>query len=475
MSNVLRNLPTVNELLESPPLKSLVRQVNQSVVTSGVRSFLERLRTDVQNASGMNVPSPNELAERIAKWIASGGHRALRPAVNATGSLIHPALGGPPLADEALQAIAMLGGNYASTMGPATSTKRGRNSSVERLLAQLTGAEAALVVNSGASANLLAIAALAGCREVIAPRQELIDTGDGYRVVDAVAAAGAMLREVGAANRCTLDDFGGAITGQTAVILRVHPSNFQQLGDVQSIALPELSQFARRMNLALVYEAGAATLVDFNRYGVIGEPVVADLVTAGADVVLFCADKLVGGPPCGILVGRKAILDRLAEHPLARALEADKLTLSGLHATLELYQSLEMAERSIPLLTLLSTPLENLKHRAERLAPQLQATSAVAGASAVEDETYVAGAELPRHRLVTWCVAVTPAEGSVEQLATRLEAGTPSIVGRLGRGRLLIDLRSVRPRHDQEIVTAFQLLSQSAGVPSEMAPEQPAK
>jgi L-seryl-tRNA(Ser) seleniumtransferase len=462
-------------LLESPPLKSLVRQVNQSVVTSGVRSFLERLRTDVQNASGINVPSPNELAERIAKWIAAGGHRALRPAVNATGSLIHPTLGSPPLADEALQAIASLGANYASILGASGSARRGRNAAVERLLTQFTGAEAAMVVNSGAAANLLAIASLASCREVVVARQEMIDTGDGYRVANAIAAAGGVVREVGSAKRCSLEDFAVAVTGQTAVILRVHSSSFQQLGDVTSVSLSELAQFARRMNLSLVVEAGAGALVDFNRYGVLGEPVVADIVKAGADLVLFSGDKLLGGPPCGILVGRQAVVDRLAQHPLARALEADKLTLAGLHATLELYQSIDTAERSIPLLTLLSTPLDNLKNRAERLAPQIQSTTAVAGASAVEDETYLAGAEIPRHRLATWCVSVTPAEGTVEQLAARLEAGTPSLVVRIGRGRLLIDLRSIRPRHDQEVVTAFQLLSQATDTTADTTTGPPSK
>jgi len=460
MSNVLRNLPSVNELLDSPPLKSLVRQVNQSVVASGVRSFLERVRTDIQNASGINVPSAQELAERIAKWITSGGHRTLRPTINATGTILHPTLGGAPLADKALQAMASLGANYAAT---SPTTRRPGGGPTERLLTQLTDAEAALVVASGAAASHLALSALAAGRDVFVARSELIDTGDGYRVSDAVAAAGATVREVGAVNRTTVDDFAAQITDRTAVILRVHSSSFQQLGDVIQPELAELSQLARRMNLPLVVELEAGALIDFARYGVLDEPVVAELIKGGADLVLLSGDKLLGGPPCGILVGKQSIIDRLASHPVARAVAADKLTLAALHATLELYQSMATAEQEIPLLSLLSTPMENLKNRAERLAPQIQATSAVESATALEDETYLAGVPLPRHRLNTWCVAVSPAEGTVEQLAARLEAGTPALVGRAARGRYLIDLRSVRPRHDQEIVLAFQLLASPAG------------
>lgn len=470
MSNVLRNLPSVNELLESPPLKSLMRQVNQSAVTSGVRSFLERLRTDVQNASGINVPSPNELAERIAKWIASGEQRVLRPAINATGYLLHPRLGSAPLADEAIQAMSSLAANYAFVADDAPSGDRAtRVAAVERQLCQFTGAEAALVLSSGSAASMLAIHALASGREVIVARSEMIDTGDGYRVADAIAASGARLREVGAVNRTTVDDFAGAITSQTGVILRTHASHFQVIGESEAPATARLAQLARRMNLPLVEELGTGALIDFNRYGIVGEPVVADVVKAGADLVIFSGNKLLGGPACGIVVGRAALIERLAQHPLARAVAADKLTLAALHATLEQYASIATAERSIPLLLLLSTPIENLRNRAERLAPQIQATAAVASATVIDDETYLVGAELPRHRISTCCIGVTPAEGTVEQLAHRLELGNPSIVGRIARGRLLIDLRSVRPRHDQELVTAFQLLSPA----TEPEPEEP--
>jgi L-seryl-tRNA(Ser) seleniumtransferase len=468
MSHVLRNLPSVNELLDSPPLKSLLRHVNQTVVTSGVRSFLERLRTDVQNASGINVPSPAELAERIARWIASGANRALHPVINATGTLLHPTLGGGPLADEAIQAIASVGANYATALGE--SNRSVRNASVERLIVQLCGAEAALVVSSGAAANFLSLATLASGREVIIARNELIDTGDGYRVADAIVAAGATMREVGAANRTSLDDFSAAVNDRTGAVLRVHSSSFQQLGDVISADSSELSQLARRMNVPLICELGTGALIDFNRYGIIGEPVVSEMVKAGADLVIFSGDKLIGGPACGIVVGRQTFIDRLAQNPIARAVQADKLTLAALYATLELYLSLPTAELSIPLLSMLSTPIENLKNRAERLAPQIQATSAVASASAMEDEAYLTGSSLPRHRIPTYVVAITPAEGTVEQLIGRLMSGTCAVFARSARGRLLLDLRSVRPRHDQELVTAFQLLSQRTDADTAIAP-----
>jgi L-seryl-tRNA(Ser) seleniumtransferase len=240
------------------------------------------------------------------------------------------------------------------------------------------------------------------------------------------------------------------------------------VGFAEETPLAELVALGRRRNLPVIDDIGSGALIDLTKYGVQGEPVAAESIRAGADLVLFSGDKLLGGPQCGIIAGRRTLVQQIAKHPLMRALRVDKLTLSALAATLRLYQDPALAERSVPLLTLLATPLENLRHRAERLAPQMQATG-VASVEVVSDQAFVGGGSLPNQAIPTICLALTPASGTVDALAAALRTGFPAVVGRIQNGRLLLDLRSVQPRDDVGLVAAMEALRSAK--PSPPPPE----
>jgi len=456
--NPLRSIPSVNDLLESPTLRKLVDKLSHNAVVSTIRTVLEEVRHEVQTAaSEKTMPSISDVADRIARRIAAGEVPPLRPVINATGILLHTGLGRAPLAEEAVGEMAAVARDYASLeMDLATGRRSRRTLAVEELLKELTGAEAALVCNNNAAATMLTLSVLAAGREVIVSRGQLIEIGGSYRLPEVMAASGAVLREVGTTNKTRLDDYAAAIREQTAALLLVHPSNFVVVGFTASVTVEELAPLGRRHKLPVIHDIGSGALIDFSRFGFNGEPVAGESIRKGADLVLFSGDKLLGGPQCGIIVGRRALVEKIERHPMARALRVGKLTLAALAATLRLYRDPEKARRTIPLLQLLTTSVENLRNRAERLAPQMAVAKAVAAAEAISAVTYLGGGSLPTQQLPTWCVALKPAGMSVDRLATRLRSGTPPVVGRVQEGRLLLDLRTVLPRQDGELVAALE-------------------
>jgi L-seryl-tRNA(Ser) seleniumtransferase len=468
MANVLRNIPSVNELLESPALRKLMDRASRSVVLSGVRDFLDNLRSEVQSAaSEMKLPAPGELAERIAQWIVHEERPSLRPVINATGILLHTGLGRSPLAEEAIASMAEVARDYASVeLNLATGERSKRIVAVDRLLQQLTGAEATAVVNNNAGATLITLAALAGGREVIVSRGQLVEIGGSYRLPEVMQASGAILREVGTTNKTRIADYQAAIDDATAALMHVHTSNYVVQGFSESTPLQELVALGHKENRLVIDDIGSGAVWDFTPYGVTGEPRPQESIRCGADVVLFSGDKLLGGPQCGIIVGKRSLIEKINQHPLARALRVDKMTLAALAATLRLYQDPETVEQKIPLLILVSTPVANLRNRAERLTPQLAACDAIATAEPVEDTTYLGGGSVPTQKIPTWCVALTPAHETVDSLATRLRKGHPSVCGRIQNDRVLLDLRTVFARQDSLLVKAVQAL-RSADAPTE--------
>jgi L-seryl-tRNA(Ser) seleniumtransferase len=454
--NPLRNIPSVNELLDSPPLRRLVDRLSHNVVVSTVRSVLDEVRQEVQHAAtDMTLPSVSELAERVARRITEVELPALQPVINATGILLHPDLGHAPLAEEATPAAAAVAQDYANLeLDLSTAQHCRRTAAVESLLRQLTGAEAALVVNNHAGALMLTLAALATGREVIVSRGQLAEIDGGFRLPEGVAASGAVLREVGTVNISRTSDYLDAIGDRTAALLLVHADDWTMVGRTESATLPQLVETARRRQIPVVHHLGYGTLIDLGPWGLSGEPVVPESVQAGADMVLFSGDGLLGGPQCGIVVGRRALVERVERHPLAWALRVGKPTLAALAATLRLYQEPEKARRTVPVLQLLTTSVENLKNRAERLAPQIAAAPAIASSEARESRVSLGGVNLPGRELPTWCVALAAKQGTAERLAAALRLSSPSVVGRVEQGQVLLDLRSVPPRHDQSLVTA---------------------
>ena len=453
----LRSIPSVNELLEKPQLKNLVDKVSHNVVVTEVRAFLDNLRQDVrQAASEITVPSPNEMAERIAQWIAKGEQPSLRPVINATGIILHTGLGRAPLAKAALEDIIDVANGYGSVeVDIETGQRSQRVRAVERRLRELTGAEAAAVCNNNAGATLLTLAALAAGRQVIVSRGQLIEIGGSYRLPDVMQTSGAVLCEVGTTNKTRSSDYEQAIDEHTAALLRVHSSNYKIVGFTQEVEISELVEIGHKHELPVIDDIGSGAVVDFEKYGLPGEPIARESIQAGADIVLFSGDKLLGGPQCGIIVGSKKLIDQISRHPLMRALRVDKLTLAALAATLRLYRDQETAEREVPTLALLSTSLENLKNRAERLAEQMAVSDKIESAETIEDVAYLGGGSVPTQQLPTWCVGIQAANHTVDELAAKLRTGKVSVFGRVHRDRLLLDLRSVFPSQDDQLAQAI--------------------
>jgi L-seryl-tRNA(Ser) seleniumtransferase len=477
MSNVLRSIPSVSELLENPQLKSLVDRVSHNVVVGQVRGFLDQLRQRVQSTvSDLPLPTSAELAEQIAAWIHQAERPALRPVINATGVLLHTGLGRAPLAPQAIEAVRQIAAGYASVeVDLATGQRSQRTAAVAKKLCRLTGAEAAVVVNNNAAATMLALASTAAGKEVLVARGQLVEIGGSYRLPDVMAVSGAILREVGTTNKTRKSDYASAVSPQTGAILRVHTSNYKVVGFTEETSLAELVALGRERSLPVIDDIGSGALVDFSKFGVTGEPVVGQSLRAGADLVLFSGDKLLGGPQCGIIVGKAALVEKILQHPLARAVRVDKMTLAALSATLDLHADPAQAEQHLPLFMFLSTPLENLRHRAERLSPQLAACPAIASAEPLAEQAYLGGGSLPSQQIPTWCVALTPAKRSVDDLAAALRTGTPAVMGRIREGKLLLDLRAVPPSADQELVTAVSAIDKAPPpLPDPVAPETPA-
>ncbi len=457
----LRNIPSVSRLLDSPSLRSLIDRMGHHAVVEGVRQRIEDLRRQLHQASETYVPALAELADEFAESIRHESQPTLLPTINATGILLHTGLGRAPLATAAVEAMQAIAGDYASVEIDLTSGKRSqRVVAVEPLLRELCGAEAACVVNNNAGATMLALAAVSAGREVIVSRGQLIEIGGSFRLPDVMATSGATLCEVGTTNRTHLDDYRQAINENTSALLLVHPSNFVVQGFAKSVELRDLVALGREHRLPVIHDIGSGALLDMAEYGFRDEPLATESIRQGADLVLFSGDKLLGGPQCGIAIGRRRWIDKLAKHPMARALRVDKLTLAALAATLRLYRHTDVARREIPLLALLATSETDLEARARRLAEQVNASChGIVTVEAVADVSYLGGGSIPAQQMPTWCVAFGAADDNVDRLAAALRIGTPSVVGRVQRGRLLLDLRSVFPRQDDALLLAIQKLN----------------
>ncbi len=458
MANIFRKLPSVNQLLESPQLKQMVKTVNHSVVVDGVRSFLDDLRDQVSTESGeVSIPTPSEIADKIANWIKTEEKPYLRPVINGTGIILHTGLGRAPLAKSAIESVQEISEGYASVEVDVRTGERGqRIKSVEKLLCELTGAEAAAVVNNNAAATMLALSAMAEGREVIVSRGQLIEIGGSYRLPDVMECSGAKLREVGTTNKTHLFDYQRAINEETGALLKVHPSNFEVVGFTKTVSTKEMVALASEHDLPVIDDVGSGALIDFSEFGLMDEPVVSQSIKDGADVVLFSGDKLIGGPQCGIIIGKRKYIDTILSNPLMRAMRVDKMTLAALSATLLIYRDENRARTEIPILRMLSMPKENLKLRAEKIVAQLSHLGELEICEAVEADSMLGGGSLPTQKLSTWCVALTPKTQSVDRLAAGLRNGEPSVIGRVQKERFFLDMRTVQPSQDSGLVESIE-------------------
>lgn len=455
---LLRRLPAVDELLAGPGVRQALAVYPRWAVLAAVREVLAERRERLRQApeAGERLLDRAGIESAVLAAASGKGQLSLRPVVNATGVVIHTNFGRAPLARAAQDAIQAAAQGYTNLEFDLDAGARGsRQSHVESLLCDLTGAEAALVVNNNAAAVLIAINTLADGKEIVISRGQLVEIGDAFRIPDVMVRAGGILREVGTTNRTHLADYEAAIGPATALVLKVHRSNFRLLGFTADVDTRELVALARARGLPVMEDLGSGALVDMPPAGPDHEPLVGEVVRAGVDVVTFSGDKLLGGPQAGILVGRRDLLGRIRRNPLARAVRIDKLCLAGLEATLRLLREPERAREEIPVLAMLALPAGAIGRRAETLATALRAARPGLRVEVEDGVSEVGGGALPLQSLPTRLVAVSPGAAGASAVEARLRRGRPPVLARIQDDRLLLDLRTVAPAEDDRLREAI--------------------
>ena len=447
--DLLRQLPGVDTLLAHLVPNPDCRNAPKSVVLRAIREVLENRRSDIlkgtdalQNFDITINTLLRQSLERIGELQAFN----LTPVVNATGVVIHTNLGRSCLAPEAIQHMTAAAAGYSNLEFDLAAGRRGsRYSAVEEILCEISGAEASMVVNNNAGAVLLCLDTLAHDREVIISRGELVEIGGAFRIPDVMAKSGARLKEVGTTNRTHLRDYEAAIGSDTGLLLKVHCSNYHIIGFTAAVALEDLVTLGKRFNLTVMEDLGSGNFIDLTAHGLTAEPTVQESVAAGAHVVTFSGDKLLGGPQAGLIVGRKAVIDRIKSNPLTRALRIDKLTLAALEATLRLYRDPDLAIRRIPTLRMLLMQKPEIENRARRLKklleepefPHLRITL-------LDQPSKAGGGSLPLLELPSCCLGLQIADMSPNTIERRLRHNSPPIIGRIENDWFLIDLRTVQ-------------------------------
>ena len=439
--SVFRGVPAVHTIIEHPAVAPYELLVGRSALRDAIAEELDRVRADRENAALELV------VERVVQRIEAKATAELRGVINATGTLLHTNLGRAPLAASAFGHAWSVSRGYSNLEYDLTAGERGsRYDRATSILRQLTGAQDAVVVNNCAAAILLILDTFARGAEVVIARNQLIEVGGGFRLPDVLERSGAKLVEAGATNKVYVADYERALTPRTALLFRSHRSNFSMDGFIADVTGAELASLGKRSGVATVEDLGTGALVDLAQYGLPHERTVQEAVADGISLVAFSGDKLLGGPQAGIIVGERAAISRLRSNPLIRALRVDKVTLALLAQTLRLYRSPE-GRASIPLLAMLSTPLDELRERAKRVA------STIVNARVVESDAFVGGGSLPQARIASIAVSIeTP---HAEELAARLRDWRTPIVARVAERSVLLDIRTVLPHEDREIVAAF--------------------
>jgi L-seryl-tRNA(Ser) seleniumtransferase len=443
-----RGIPNVDDFLEREIVRHSLDEHPRWAVLQAVRDVLENRRLSV---AALTTPEDDTVfdtasqEEDFVSLLVAHSRPHLQPLINATGIIVHTNLGRSPLPPDVLEHAAAIAGGYSNLEYDVPGGLRGsRQDHVASLLCSLTGAEAALAVNNNAAAVLLSLDTLASGRQVIVSRGQLVEIGGSFRIPDVMTKSGALLREVGTTNKTHLADYRNAVGEETALLLKVHTSNFQVVGFTSSVDLAELAALGKEHSLPVMDDLGSGSLVDLSPFGLHGEPTVQSAVAAGADIVTFSGDKLLGGPQAGLIVGRREYIDRIRANPLHRAVRIDKLTLASLEATLRIYLDGDRAFRKIPTLRMISEPLADVRSRARKLHRRLSPGCRQAlDASVIPCTAQVGGGALPLHEIPSAAVALGGEKHSAHRLEGSLRSLATPVVARIHEGRLLLDMRTV--------------------------------
>ncbi len=442
----------MDEILKSPDGQEWVGQFQRKIVLKAVREVIAARRGEILAGRATDL-SPAILSAEIRDKIVRLSAFSLVPLINATGVVIHTNLGRAILSDKVLRNVIAVGGGYSNLEYDLGSGKRGRrHTHTRRLLTDITGAEDALIVNNNAAAVLLCLNTVAKGKEVIVSRGELVEIGGSFRIPDVMSASGAVLREVGTTNKTHIYDYADAINDNTALILKVHQSNYKIIGFSDGVAVEDLVSLGRKHDLPVMYDLGSGCLIDLKPYGIKDEPSVADIVGSDIDIVSFSGDKLLGGPQGGIIVGKKRYVEEIQRNPLARAVRIDKFAIAGFEATLMEYLDPEKAKEEIPVLKMLLQSLVEIQARSKRIAAELKKITGDANVSVIRDSSKAGGGSLPEVDFPTYAVCIKPALVSVNELEVRLRSGCPPVIARLKEDSLLLDARTIRKQEIGDLV-----------------------
>jgi L-seryl-tRNA(Ser) seleniumtransferase len=459
-NSLFRSLPAVHELLDDPAVRGFARER----VVEAVRGELDRLRNAIRTDS---LPDdelqPGRIIERVLHTLHASEQPLFREVINATGIVLHTNLGRAPLSKGAVEAAQRGAGRYLNLeLDLDTGKRSSRQKPIRERLTQLLGCDSATVVNNCAAATVITLRALAANREVIVSRGQLVEIGGSFRIPEIMEVSGAKLREVGTTNITRIGDYERAITPQTALLMRIHTSNYRITGFAETPSLEELVALGRKDQIPVIDDVGSGSLIDLSPWGLDGEPLVRRSLAEGADLVLFSGDKLLGGPQAGIICGKANLIERIEKDPLMRAFRLDKMTLAALEATLQLYTDSERCLEQIPILKMIATPVEQLRPRCQRLAARFQTLPELEAVTIREATSYVGGGSLPDQAIPTLVVAIRSRSISESELATRLRLQRPAVLARTQEGQLWLDFRTVFEDQEEAIFEAVR----RAGQPS---------
>ncbi|GAM11141.1 L-seryl-tRNA(Sec) selenium transferase [Geobacter sp. OR-1] len=460
MGNELSRIPKVDKLLAWPQVAAFLVKHPRPLVLQAIRNTLDRLRQESVNGVLREKIGEDGLIALVSVELDRLSSSSLRTVINGSGVVIHTNLGRSLLARSACEQIATVAGHYSNLEIDLTTGERGeRYSHLEGLLCELTGAEAAIVVNNNAAAVLLALSGMAAGREVVVSRGELVEIGGAFRIPDVMRQSGCLLREVGATNRTHLKDYRSAMTAETGLLLKVHTSNYAVVGFTAEVSIEELVALGSEQGIPVMADIGSGLLLDLSLYGISGEPTINEYVRSGADIITCSGDKMLGGPQAGIILGKRSIIDKLRRHPLLRAIRIDKLTLAGLEATLRLYRDERQAVAEIPTLRMLTLQPADLMKKGQSWLRRLRGKIPVSVTLALQEgSSQVGGGALPLLDLPTVLIAVTAEGLSAQAIDQALRSGRVPVLGRIYRDRYLLDLRTLQENDLPPLAEALQLL-----------------
>ncbi len=460
--SLLRSLPGVDYMIEQINARGLFENTPKSVVMQSIRTVIHALRRDILDGDPHTAPESLDDAAvlaRVTAAVATATAFHLVRTINATGVVVHTNLGRSLLAREAAANMLGIGCNYSNLEFDLNAGKRGsRYSNVADILCEISGAEGAMVVNNNAGAVLICLETLARGRQVVVSRGELVEIGGAFRIPDVMAKSGGVLREVGTTNRTHPVDYENAIAQDTALLLKVHTSNYAVVGFTTAVSLNDLVAIGRKYHLPVMEDLGSGTFIDFSRYGLMREPTVQESLAAGVDVVTFSGDKLLGGPQAGIILGKKEIIDQIRKNPINRALRIDKLTLAALESTLRLYRDREKAVQRIPTLRMLLGPLSQIEARGARLVSMLEQLDPKLQVDMLDCSSKAGGGSLPLLELPSKCVALKTAGMSVGRFEKKMRGATPPVIGRIEDNFFIMDMRTVQDDELELIASAVAII-----------------